>query len=137
MVTLGGELLGSGCNRVMTGRDPTAHAEVTAIRAAAQAHGSHDLSGSVLYSSCEPCPMCLTACFWARADRVVYAASRRDSAAAGFEDARLYDEFARPPDEHFDRLQLVRTPVDGAQLPFAIWADRLAGHDEPPADYAR
>ena len=127
VVVLDGEVLGAGCNRVITGRDPTAHAEVVAIRAAAQAHGSHDLSGAVVYSSCEPCPMCLTATFWSHADRVVYAASRCDSAAAGFEDARLYDELAARPVDRFDRVRVVRIPIeDQQQAPFREWADRLS-----------
>ena len=124
LVVLDGEVLGTGCNQVLTGRDPTAHAEVVAIRAAALAHGSHDLSGAVVYSSCEPCPMCLTACYWSHADRVVFAATRRHSTAAGFEDARLYDDLAALADDHLDRLRVARVPVDEEQAPFKAWATR-------------
>jgi guanine deaminase len=126
LVVLDGEVLGTGCNRVVTGRDPTAHAEVVAIRAAAQAHGSHDLSGSVVYSSCEPCPMCLTASFWSHADRVVYAATRRASAAAGFEDSQLYDELAAPPYDRLGPLRVERLPLREQQVPFTAWSDRLS-----------
>lgn len=125
VVALGGEVLGAGPNKVITGRDPTAHAEVVAIRVAARAYGSHELPGAVVYSSCEPCPMCLTACFWLRAGRVVYAATRADSAAAGFEDARLYDDLAAPAGDRFDQVRLVRMPVAGQQVPFREWTDRL------------
>ncbi|MBM7829802.1 guanine deaminase [Agromyces cerinus] len=82
-----------GVNRVTANLDPTAHAEVTAIRAACQALGTFDLSGATLYSSCEPCPMCLASSLWARIDRVYFAADRHDAAAAGFDDAVFYRYF--------------------------------------------
>src|SRR5580658_3116882 len=96
VVTRGADILARGWNKVTSSNDPTAHAEMSAIRAAAAAVGSFQLRGCVLYSSCEPCPMCLGAAYWARLDRIVFAATRVDAAAAGFDDAEIYQEFSRP-----------------------------------------
>jgi guanine deaminase len=82
-----------GVNRVTADNDPTAHAEVTAIRTACRELGTFDLSGAVLYTSCEPCPMCLASALWARVARVVYAADRHDAACVGFDDAVFYEYF--------------------------------------------
>ncbi len=82
-----------GVNRVTADNDPTAHAEVTAIRTACRELGTFDLSGAVLYTSCEPCPMCLASALWARVERVVYAADRHDAASVGFDDAVFYEYF--------------------------------------------
>jgi len=89
-------IVGRGSNRVVPARDPTAHAEVVALRAAAQALGTHELVGCELFTSCEPCPMCLGAIHWARIARVHFACDRRDAAAAGFDDLAFYEELARP-----------------------------------------
>jgi tRNA(Arg) A34 adenosine deaminase TadA len=97
LITRGSEIVARGSNNVVRSNDPTAHAEISAIRAAATALGSFQLRGCVLYTSCEPCPMCLGAAYWARVDRLVFAANRRDAAEAGFDDERIYDELARPP----------------------------------------
>ncbi len=94
-----GEIVAEGVNRVTTLHDPTAHAEVQAIRAAAARLGSFDLSGCVIYSSCEPCPMCLSAIYWARLSRLVYAGTKSDAARAGFDDAFIYKELSLPPSE--------------------------------------
>jgi guanine deaminase len=83
-----------GINRVTRDNDPTAHAEVVAIRRAASGAGTFDLRGAVLYSSCEPCPLCLAAALWAHISAVHYAADRHDAAAAGFDDAAFYEYFA-------------------------------------------
>jgi tRNA(Arg) A34 adenosine deaminase TadA len=91
-----GVVVGRGRNRVLADRDPTAHAEVVALREAARALGTHDLRGCEVFASCEPCPMCYGALHWARVDRVTYANAREDAAAIGFDDARLHDELARP-----------------------------------------
>jgi guanine deaminase len=85
-----------GQNEVIASHDPTAHAEIVAIRAACKAIGSHDLSGWTLYSSCEPCPMCLGAIEWSRIHAVYYAATRYDAEAIGFDDASFYDERTVP-----------------------------------------
>ena len=90
-----GKIVGEGVNTVTSTTDPTAHGEVNAIRAACKALGIFTLVGCDLYSSCEPCPMCLAACYWARLDAVYYGASAADAARAGFDDAFLYDEFRK------------------------------------------
>jgi tRNA(Arg) A34 adenosine deaminase TadA len=121
-----GLVLGEGVNRVVPEADPTAHAEVVAIRAAARALGSHDLSGAVLYTSCEPCPMCLGAAWWARLSRVVFAADRADAAAAGFDDAAIYAEVAAPLDAR--ALPILRALPEDGREPFRLWsakADRV------------
>lgn len=92
-----GTLVAAGCNRVTSSNDPTAHAEVVAIRAACEALASFQLGGCTLYASCEPCPMCLAAAYWARLDAIVYGASRAEAAAAGFDDAFIYDEIGLAP----------------------------------------
>jgi guanine deaminase len=96
VITRGTEIMARGWNKVTSANDPTAHAEMTAIRLAAAAAGSFQLRGCVLYTSCEPCPMCLGAAYWARLDRIVFAATRADAAAAGFDDADIYQELSRP-----------------------------------------
>jgi guanine deaminase len=96
VITRGNAIIGHGWNKVTTTNDPTAHAEMTAIRAAAAALGTFQLRGCVLYTTCEPCPMCLGAVYWARLDRMVFAANRHDAAEAGFDDEHIYAELARP-----------------------------------------
>ncbi len=92
-----GAIVGSGYNRVTSANDPTAHAEIVAIRGACSRLGSFSLAGCEIYTSCEPCPMCLAAIYWARLERLYFAATRRDAAEAGFDDAHIYDEISRPP----------------------------------------
>ena len=89
-------VVGEGWNQVVAGRDPSAHAEITAIRNACHTLDTHVLSGCTLYSSCEPCPMCLAAIYWARLDRVVFACRAEDAARAGFDDADILREIALP-----------------------------------------
>lgn len=129
LVTERGRVFSSG-NRVTASSDPTAHAEVSVIRLAASSLGTFDLSGSTLYSSCEPCPMCFAACQWARLDRVLFAATAEDAAAAGFDDSAFYrmirgQEPASTPVVHAEGTEAV--PVD-ALAPFRAWdlqADRI------------
>jgi guanine deaminase len=90
-----GKIVGEGANSVTTTNDPTAHAEVNAIRAAASALGTFDLTGCEIYTSCEPCPMCLAAAYWARVNAIYYGACAADAAKAGFDDAFLYDEIRK------------------------------------------
>ncbi len=90
------EIIATGWNQVTSTNDPTAHAEVTAIRAAGAKLNNFILTGCVLYTSCEPCPMCLGAAYWSRVDRLVYAATRADAAAIGFDDEELYQELVLP-----------------------------------------
>ena len=99
VVVKDGRIIGRGSNEVTTANDPTAHAEVTAIRAACRTLGTFRLDGCEIYASCEPCPMCLSAIYWARISRMFYAATRQDAAAAGFDDEFLYREIPLPPGE--------------------------------------
>ena len=94
LVVKDGAVIARGANHVTTQNDPTAHGEVVAIRAACEALGTYQLTGCSLYTSCEPCPMCLGAVYWARLDRVYYAATHAEAAAAGFDDSFIYDELA-------------------------------------------
>ena len=94
-----GQVVGRGNNRVTSTNDPTAHAEVVAIREACKALGDFQLTGCTLYTSCEPCPMCLGAIYWARPDRIVFAANREDAADAGFDDQLIYDELPLLPEQ--------------------------------------
>jgi guanine deaminase len=96
VVARGEEWLAEGSNRVTSAHDPTAHAEVVAIREACRKLGHHSLAGCQIYASCEPCPMCLGAVYWARLDALFFAAGREDAAAIGFDDARLYEELPLP-----------------------------------------
>ncbi len=93
-----GAVVAKGCNCVTSTNDPTAHAEVEAIRAACRALGTFVLDGCTLYTSCEPCPMCLAAAYWAHVSEIVYGSSRADAAAAGFDDAFIYDEIGLEPE---------------------------------------
>src|SRR5882762_3601177 len=95
LVAKQGNVIGEGANSVTVTNDATAHAEVVAIRAACRALGTFTLAGCELYTSCEPCPMCLSASYWARLDRIYYACSAEDAARAGFDDAFLYAEFRK------------------------------------------
>lgn len=92
VIARNGEIIATGVNRVTSNCDPTAHAEVSAIRAAAKALGTFDLSGCEIYTSCEPCPMCLGAIYWAHLDRIYYGNTKHDAAAIGFDDAFIYEE---------------------------------------------
>jgi guanine deaminase len=99
IIVKNGEIIGRGNNRVLMNNDPTAHAEVTAIRDACQNIQHFQLEGCVVYTSCEPCPMCLGAIYWARPERIVYACTREDAAAIDFDDEFLYGEFTKPMSE--------------------------------------
>ncbi len=122
LVVREGRVLGRGCNRVTSTNDPTAHAEIVALREACAAAGSFALPGAELYTSCEPCPMCLGAIWWARIARVYYAGTRADAAEAGFDDAALYEEVARPLPARV--LPLVPLLRDEARAAFAAWAGK-------------
>lgn len=127
LVVREGRVLGRGSNRVLVAHDPSAHAEVVAIRAACAALDDFALAGCTLYASCEPCPMCLGAIHWARIARVVYACDRREAARAGFDDERLHAQFALPPERR--GLRLERLELEGARRPFELW---LAKPDRVP-----
>jgi tRNA(Arg) A34 adenosine deaminase TadA len=114
-----GRIVGEGCNQVTSTNDPTAHAEIVAIRNACASLGSFQLTGCVVYTSCEPCPMCLGAIYWARPSAIYFAGTREDAAAAGFDDDLFYDELDRPNDERQLKLQpLLR---EDSQKVFSEW----------------
>jgi guanine deaminase len=119
IVVRGDDVVAEGVNRVTRDLDPTAHAEVVAIRSACQAVGDFSLAGHVLVSSCEPCPLCLAAALWARVDEVVYVADRHDAARAGFDDLAFYQLFERPRDEW--PLPVGQQRIDSTVAPFEAW----------------
>lgn len=122
LIVQGGVELARGVNRVTRDNDPTAHAEVCAIRSACRGKGDFTLVGCTLYTSCEPCPLCLAAALWARVDRVVYAADRYDAARGGFDDLAFYELFAVHRSQWPMGVQAV--DVDDAASPFDAWLDR-------------
>jgi guanine deaminase len=127
VVVADGVVVGSGQNRVTRDNDPTAHAEVVAIRAACAARGDFSLVGATLYTSCEPCPLCMAAALWSRVDRVVYAADRHDAARGGFDDREFYELFARDRSTWPTAVEALVMPDRTA--PFDTWldtADRVA-----------
>lgn len=114
-----GKVVATGVNRVTATNDPTAHAEVVAIRSACEALGSFQLEECELYTSCEPCPMCLGAIYWARPSAFYYANTQQDAAAAGFDDSFIYREFLLPTDERQIPGYYVKLPA--AQTCFEAW----------------
>jgi tRNA(Arg) A34 adenosine deaminase TadA len=122
VIAQGDRLIAEGFNQVTSENDPTAHAEVVAIRRACRALGRFDLSGCEIYTSCEPCPMCLSAIYWARLDRIWYANDRHDAAAIGFRDDFLYHEIPLPLAQRaIPTLRLL--PQEGAAA-FAEWQQK-------------
>jgi tRNA(Arg) A34 adenosine deaminase TadA len=115
------EVIAEGWNRVTSTNDPTAHAEIVALRRAAEKLGLFHLTGCVLYASCEPCPMCLAAAYWARVDAVFFAATRHDAAKAGFVDEYLYDEVCKPVEVRELRMQQVTDLQPEAWRYFQEW----------------
>ncbi len=116
------QLIAASGNKVTTNIDPTAHAEVMAIRLACQKLNDFQLPGCILYSSCEPCPMCLGAIYWARLAKVYFACSRHDAAAANFDDSFIYDEISVLP--HQRRIAMLHLNLPNAMQPFNIWAEK-------------
>jgi tRNA(Arg) A34 adenosine deaminase TadA len=119
LVAKEGKVIGEGANSVTITNDPTAHAEIVAIRAACRALGTFQLTGCELYTTCEPCPMCLGAIYWARPARVFYGGVAADAADAGFDDAFIYEELKRPPESRgIPMIQLMR---EESLAVFAAW----------------
>lgn len=126
LVVKEGRVVAIGSNCVTSTNDPTAHAEVIAIREACRALNTFQLSGCELYTSCEPCPMCLGAIYWARPDRVYFAATASDAADAGFDDSFIYEELKRPNSER--RIPFEAMMRESGLEPFRVWkqkADRI------------
>lgn len=117
-----GEIIATGVNRVTSDCDPTAHAEVSAIRAAAKVLGTFDLSGCEIYTSCEPCPMCLGAIYWAHLDRMYYGNNQHDAAKIGFDDAFIYRELELPIAER--RLKAEALLPEEAIQAFRAWEEK-------------
>ena len=117
-----GEILATGVNCVTANNDPTAHAEVTAIRDACRSLRTYSLLGCEIYTSCEPCPMCLATAYWARISKIYYAATAETAAAAGFADAFIYEQFRLPHEER--SIAMTQVPHVGADRAFQDW-DKL------------
>jgi guanine deaminase len=121
VVVRNGEVVATGVNRVTTDNDPTAHAEVNAIRAACKALNTFQLQGCVLYTSCEPCPMCLGAVYWVRLDSVYFGNTCHEAAEFGFDDHFIYEELAVPRERR--KLSMVRLLSEQALESFRAWQD--------------
>ncbi|MCT2537006.1 nucleoside deaminase [Aquibacillus koreensis] len=119
-----GEIIGRGQNRVTDCNDPTAHAEIQAIRQACENLQTFQLDTCTLYTSCEPCPMCLGAIYWARLEKVYYAADQNLAAASGFDDAFIYDEIAKHHEARSIPFHLL--PLKEKVLPFKVWDQHTA-----------
>jgi len=122
LVVKDGSVVSTGVNQVVRANDPTAHAEIVAIREACKALGTFQLAGCDVYASCEPCPMCLGALYWARPERVYFAATQADAAAAGFDDSFIYRQIELPPAER--SIPMLRLEAAGATRPFEEWIRR-------------
>lgn len=123
IVVKDGEIIGEGCNRVTSTNDPTAHAEIVAIREACQNLNSFQLEDCVIYTSCEPCPMCLGAIYWARPAKMYFACNREDAANVGFDDDFIYDEIERPIEER--RIESINFLREEGLTVFENWASKL------------
>jgi guanine deaminase len=119
LVVRDGKIIGEGANCVTRECDPTAHAEVVAIRAACKHEQQFHLDGCVLYTSCEPCPMCLAAAYWARVSKIYYAATAETAASAGFADAFIYEQFRLPHEQR--SIAMVQVPHVDAARAFQDW----------------
>lgn len=119
LIVKDGKVIAEGWNLVTSENDPTAHAEVSAIRKACAALGTFSLAGCEIFTSCEPCPMCLGAIYWARLDRITFANSRQDAAAIGFDDEFLYREVAKPVGER--TIPTIKLTMPEAEAVFAEW----------------
>lgn len=117
-----GEVIAGGCNRVVPNNDPTAHAEVSAIREACNKLGTFDLSGCTIYTSCEPCPMCLGAIYWARIGRIYYGNTRYDARDINFADDFIYEEMDRPIEQR--QLPIIPLLREEAIHTFRKWAEK-------------
>ncbi|WCC43174.1 nucleoside deaminase [Tenacibaculum finnmarkense] len=122
IVVKDGVVIGSGNNKVTSTNDPTAHAEVTAIRDACKNLGSFQLDGCIIYTSCEPCPMCLGAIYWARPDKVYYGCDQQDAANIGFDDAFIYKEIALPYEKRSISFEQIGQKI--ALEPFEKWTEK-------------
>lgn len=128
LIAKDGDIVALGNNQVTSSLDPTAHAEVSAIRAACKKLDTFSLEGCTLVTSCEPCPMCLSSALWARVDRLVFSADRHDAAVAGFDDRKFYDLFEKRPQEMWP-MTVEHLDLSHRTQPFDAWiakTDRIA-----------
>jgi guanine deaminase len=123
LVVRAGVVIATGCNQVTTTNDPTAHAEMVAIREACRVLGTFQLGDCEVYSSCEPCPMCLGALYWARPSRIFFAATQQEATAAGFDDSFIYRDIQKPPAER--AIPMIHVADDSSARPFAEWAGKV------------
>jgi guanine deaminase len=123
LVVKDGTVIATGANQVTRSNDPTAHAEIVAIREACRVLGEYQLTGCDLYASCEPCPMCLGAIYWARPARVYFAATHQQAAAAGFDDSFIYQQIAVPQAER--TIPMIHVADELASQPFEEWGAKL------------
>ena len=123
VIARNGEIVAEAANRVTLDNDPTAHAEVSAIRLASRKLGTFNLAGCDIYTSCEPCPMCLGAIYWARLDNIYYANNREDAANIGFDDDFIYHEIALKPNERSKNMEL-GMPEEAINA-FKMWEEKV------------
>lgn len=121
IIVKNGEIISKGVNRVSSNNDPTAHAEINAIREACSKLETFQLDDCTIYSSCEPCPMCLSAIYWARIDKVVFGASKLDAEEAGFIDSEIYEELNKTPESR--KIKTINIDVPEAKNVFRKWID--------------
>lgn len=122
VVVKDGRIISRGNNRVTLNTDPTAHAEVVAIRLACQELNTFQLTGCEIYTSCEPCPMCLGAIYWARPDRIFYGNTKQDAAKIGFDDQFIYDELDLPPGRR--TIPMIQLMPEEAKKAFMLWDEK-------------
>ena len=122
-----GKIIGEGCNQVTANNDPTAHAEIMAIRNACKNLNTFQLNDCDIYTSCEPCPMCLGAIYWARPRRVIYANTKNDAAAIGFDDQFIYNEIEKQSEER--KIRFIHYPLPAAKKVFDQW-EKMEGKVE-------
>ncbi|HRN72406.1 MAG TPA: nucleoside deaminase [Ginsengibacter sp.] len=122
VIVKGDEIVGRGNNRVLTDNDPTSHAEVVAIRDACARLGTYQLDDCEIYASCEPCPMCLGAIYWARPKVVYYAGTKDDAAKSGFDDSFIYREIELPHEQR--KIPFLKIQVSDALEPFRVWDEK-------------
>lgn len=123
VIVKNGEVIAEGFNNVTSSNDPTAHAEITAIRNACKKLNTFDLSGCELYTSCEPCPMCLAAIYWARIEKIYYANTKEDAANINFDDDFIYQEFAKPKNNR--SIPVEQIGREGAIKIFNKWSEKI------------
>jgi guanine deaminase len=121
MIIKDGKIVATGTNSVTSINDPTAHAEVLAIRRACFVLGTFQLDDCIIYSSCEPCPMCLGACYWVRVKEIHYCSSREDAASIGFDDSFIYDEMKKHHKERY--IKTIYHPIPERLKPCKVWSN--------------